>query len=270
MKQTPDDLEAHLAEQLRFLRESAESFDCGFEGEAKRLAVTLRTLLHDTASSRSLLGQLGKKDRLYYDTAMHELPDNLLGHGALVEIFMSPQGSRYVPLLDDPLPDQKPTLTAFEDWWNRVVFRTQDCHKLSRRSLVLALANRDGGAHVDPKLDAAYAAISRENAMGWTFTAGDVTYAIRAPELAAGRQVAHEVIKTFDPQYTKRPELPRGGVVMAGGGVFQMPEEEARRLKPKPPDITPPPRPASPKPSVGRNQLCPCGSNKKFKKCHGK
>ncbi|MGE3844821.1 MAG: SEC-C metal-binding domain-containing protein, partial [Vicinamibacterales bacterium] len=37
------------------------------------------------------------------------------------------------------------------------------------------------------------------------------------------------------------------------------------------------PRPAPPKPSVrhygkgkvGRNELCPCGSTKKFKKCHG-
>jgi SEC-C motif len=270
MEQTPDDLTAHLAEQLRFLRESAESFDRGFEGEAKRLAVTLRTLLHDTASSRSLLGQLGERDRLYYDTAMHELPDNLFGHGALVEIVVSLQGSKYVALLDDPLPDQEPVLTLFEDWWNRVVFRTQDNQKLSRRSLVLALANQDGGAHVDPKLDAAYAAISRENAMGWTFTAGEVTYAIRAPELAAGRQVAHEVIKTFDPQYTKRPELPPGGLVLAGGGLFQMSEEEARRLKPKAPEILPSPRSYSLKPPVGRNELCPCGSKKKFKKCHGR
>jgi uncharacterized protein YecA (UPF0149 family) len=32
-----------------------------------------------------------------------------------------------------------------------------------------------------------------------------------------------------------------------------------------------PPRasPASAAPKIGRNDLCPCGSGKKFKKCHG-
>ena len=32
-----------------------------------------------------------------------------------------------------------------------------------------------------------------------------------------------------------------------------------------------PPRqsPASTAPKIGRNDLCPCGSGKKFKKCHG-
>ena len=28
--------------------------------------------------------------------------------------------------------------------------------------------------------------------------------------------------------------------------------------------------PAKKKPEVGRNDLCPCGSGKKYKKCHGK
>jgi preprotein translocase subunit SecA len=31
----------------------------------------------------------------------------------------------------------------------------------------------------------------------------------------------------------------------------------------------PPPRPAAPAVKIGRNDLCPCGSGKKFKKCHG-
>jgi hypothetical protein len=67
---TNDELAAHLAEQLQFIEASADAFDKGFEGEAKRLAVTLRVLLHDTKSSRSLLGQLGRKNIDFLDTAI--------------------------------------------------------------------------------------------------------------------------------------------------------------------------------------------------------
>jgi len=39
---------------------------------------------------------------------------------------------------------------------------------------------------------------------------------------------------------------------------------------PKPPPAPPgAPVPASPYAGVGRNDPCPCGSGKKFKKCHG-
>ncbi|MHC5020646.1 MAG: SEC-C metal-binding domain-containing protein, partial [Planctomycetota bacterium] len=31
-----------------------------------------------------------------------------------------------------------------------------------------------------------------------------------------------------------------------------------------------PPEPTGPAPKIGRNDPCPCGSGKKYKKCHGK
>lgn len=49
-------------------RRSSESFDNGDYVEGKRLALTLRILVHDTRSSTSLLQSLGIKDKLrYYD-----------------------------------------------------------------------------------------------------------------------------------------------------------------------------------------------------------
>src|ERR1043165_9557196 len=87
-------------------------------------------------------------------------------------------------------------------------------------------------------------------------------------ELAAGRQIGHEIIKTFNPKYQKRPNLPPSGVIVAGNALFQMSEEEARKLQRQPTQILAPPRPAAPK--AGRNQPCPCGSGMQFKKCHGK
>ena len=58
------DLEADLAEQLQFLASSSRAFDQGDLAEAKRIALVIRVLVHDTAMSHSLLAQLGIKDSL--------------------------------------------------------------------------------------------------------------------------------------------------------------------------------------------------------------
>ena len=52
----------------------------------------------------------------------------------------------------------------FEAWWERVVF--EQAGNFSRGDLILALAHKDGGAHVDPELGDAYAALSRGNLLG--------------------------------------------------------------------------------------------------------
>ena len=62
--QTYQELRDHLCEQLHFLRASAASYDNGAEGEAKRLATTIRVLVHDTKKSKSLLLQLSMKHLL--------------------------------------------------------------------------------------------------------------------------------------------------------------------------------------------------------------
>lgn len=164
-QQTAGELREHLEDQLGFLERSADAFDQGSEGEAKRIAASLRVLLHDTASSHSLLGQLGEKERAYVDTALPEEPGNLLPHGGLVWQNMVPGKIEWVAQLDDvPLRSERP----FNDWWETPGFSAA-AHKLSRKDLVLSLANKDGGAHVDPKLTTAYAELSRKNLMGWTW-----------------------------------------------------------------------------------------------------
>ena len=67
-RQSRGDLLAYLAEQRAFLQSSAAQYDQGFVAEAKRLAVTIRVLVHDNpgSGSVSLLEQLGLKGRLNY------------------------------------------------------------------------------------------------------------------------------------------------------------------------------------------------------------
>jgi hypothetical protein len=195
--QSRDELEAHLREQVAFLESSAAAFDAGFDGEAKRLAVAIRVLVHDTSSSRSLLTQLGRKNTLFADTAAPLNSKNLLPEASLVGISMGPAGVRYyAPLGDHPCGERR---VPFERWWDGPVLRDEQRALLTRRDLVLTAANQAGGAHVDPGLDGAYARVSRGDTMAFVVGNGHTERLLLGVELASIRQIAYEVLKTLDP-----------------------------------------------------------------------
>ena len=202
--QTRQELEAHLREQVAFLCRSAAAFDQGFEDEAKRMAIVLRIMFHDTSSSHSLLGQLGALQGLQvYDTATPIDPANLLSTDGLTATRIMAGGgnlgtAQSVAVLDNGSPAHARCRRVWDDWWTRPVIKDGHGQEFSRRSLVLGVTNKDGGAHVDPSLDEAYAHLTRENSMGWTLT--DMTGTETAgppPHLASLRQIAHEVLSTL-------------------------------------------------------------------------
>jgi hypothetical protein len=198
-QQTKSDLEAHLAEQLEFMKLSVDSFDAGHLGEAKRLAVSTRVLLHQTAVSQCLLGQLGLRQQDFVDTAHPYNPRNLLSHHGLVGMKLGRETS-YVAFLDEP-PRR---LVKFSDWWDsNLIIADRRGGSFTRRGLVLALSNKDGGAHVDPQLDQTYANLKLHNSMGWTVGSSGQESPLPDVELHSMRQIAHEVLATLIPNYTK-------------------------------------------------------------------
>ncbi len=201
--QSQSELDEHLREQLQFLETSADAFDRGIDSEAKRLAGTLRLLLHDTSKSKSLLGQLGMKGVDFCDTAFLFDPDNLLSYMGLLKLQFSSAGLQYKPNLDDE-PNSCPRKVNFGDWWEKtVVFADHDRKLIYRKDLVLNIADQDGGVHVDPTLNETYAKLSRLNSLGLVYTQGNVSRLPKSPERAAVRQIAHEVLKTLKPGYYK-------------------------------------------------------------------
>jgi hypothetical protein len=250
-QQSRTDLASHLAEQLEFLQASADAFDRGRDGEAKRLAVSVRVLVHETKNSRSLLGQLGLLSQNFVSTVFPDVVGNLTAHGGLISMAVSGPETSYIAMLDDvPMVRQ----LSFRDWWDETVFTDDTKTTLSRRELVLSVADQDGGAHVDPTLNEAYAKLSRENSMGWVVAAAGETKPIPKPERAAIRQIAHEVLRTLIPGYTKR--ISREADVFFGGAMIfnEVPSAFSLQEHIK----------------AGRNDRCPCGSGKKYKICHGR
>ncbi|MDQ6749441.1 MAG: hypothetical protein M3Z33_01600 [Actinomycetota bacterium] len=182
---TQDDLITHLREQVDFLRSSAAAYDQGEDAEAERLAITLRTLLHNTSDSPSVLEQLGEQQPLaFVDTAPALNPRNLLSFMGLLTVESSHAGARWVAM-----PRGSGHSKPFDAWWNDTVVKDSNGEEFSRKGFVLGLAN-DGNP--DPTRN-------DERARSTARDVGDSD----PPELLANpapsvvRQIAYEVLETL-------------------------------------------------------------------------
>jgi len=257
VSQSKEDLQKQLDEQLELLKQLCELYDNGSAVIAKSIATSIRVLLHDTTKSRSLLGQLGIKMGLFYNTAevIEEDKPGVMRAGsfsALLGISFGQGGEGYVPYLDN-MPGRTARQVDFNAFWDEVIFIDHDKNTFTRKEVVLYVANQDGGSHVDPDLDEKYVQLSRKNSLGWLVGNDKEWTELSGAELASIRQIAHEVLKTFAPNYEPVDVMSKTAAVMGGGGFmlhFGSKEKD--------------------EPVIPRKQPCPCGSGKKYKRCHGK
>ncbi len=260
--QTQDDLERQLKDQLELLRELATLYDSGKTVAAKAISTAVRVLVHDTENSTSLLTQLGRKNVDFFDTVGAEA--DTWGKGQRVGSYHGLVGAgtngKYFPYLDDTIPESSKCV-PFDEYWGRVIFIDGKGNSFTRKDIVLTLTNQDGGAHVDPGLSAKYIELSRQNSMGLTASMnGEEQKVFEGAELAAVRQIGHEILRTFDRAYPKQRMKAGGAIgIMGGLTIFkkgEIPAAFAKKVS----------LPTGRK--VGRNELCPCGSGKKYKRCH--
>jgi hypothetical protein len=149
-----------LADQLGFLKSSLQGYKDGNDAEALRIATTIRVLIHETNSSIPLLKQI---DPNYLNLTILDTPEivprpggkilSLFGVGVSVG---TEKGAR--PVTD--LNNSRLQLVPLKQWWNRpiLVFTDQNGEQVSfnRKGLLLTLANKEGGAHVDTTIPATY------------------------------------------------------------------------------------------------------------------
>lgn len=197
-----------LRDQLRFLNRSAADFDAGDEAESQRIATAIRTLCHDTASSHSLLGQMHLLTPLrFLDTAPGYDQANLVSTPglAVIEATLGPgeATARYVPALGN---SSVRSTRPFAGWWTRQIMRAaptiDEARPLTRKLLVLMLANKEGGTHIDPNRALDYQILANENGLGWMLIAGGVTTSTPSgnPIAISVRQVGYELETTLREQ----------------------------------------------------------------------
>lgn len=192
------ELYTHLREQLEFLKQSCQNFDQGMYSEAKRMAVNIRILAHDTSNSNSLFNQLAIKNKIkYIDTAFPFNDKNLLTHLGLVSLCVScNKGTYKAKLNDSPIP---PKFKKFNSWWEGdIIIKDDKGNLFTRKQLILTMANKDGGAHIDSLLEEDYFHLTRENGAGWSYTDNNTTTGIDDIELHSVRQIAYEFIQSIE------------------------------------------------------------------------
>lgn len=141
-----DQMRGQLQRQLGFLQRSCEAFDAGQSDEGLRIAVSLRVLFHDTQSSTSLLTHLGIKNTARVLTTFEPGYEKNEKTGMIkiaIPFWINSSGVRTPPLADTTRRDFIHAIT----WWEEIVMALSD--KFSRKDIILAAANQDGGAHVD-------------------------------------------------------------------------------------------------------------------------
>lgn len=233
--QTVGEILAHLREQIGFLRAAAARFDAGDPSEAKLLSTFLRTLLH-RGVGKPLLGQITELNRMsFLDSAGEVIPlyMNVAPSHRLTEVKINTEGATYVAVLGElivaragPLPAELEGIFAageerfraehgrrlshsgdwqpFDLWWTIPVIRDAQGNEISRRDLVLSVADMDGGTHVDPAIEEVYARLSRSNSLAWVFQNDKGAQSLGNPVPASIRQIAWEVDESIKRQF---PEL---------------------------------------------------------------
>lgn len=204
--QSQEELLKHLQDQIDFMIRSSKSYDQGIVGEARRLAVSIRILVHDTNRSTSLLTQLNKKQIAFLDTATPYNKNNALASDCLTVMRLTSKGAAYIAPLSHLSPSRANIKIPFDNWWSRnIVYKDINNNFFTRSSIVLNVSDKDGGAHVDPNLDEAYAKFSRFNTMGWKLFKGGISEEFNnTPVLPSIRQITYEVLKTLQDEF---PEM---------------------------------------------------------------
>jgi SEC-C motif len=245
------DFETELTTQLGFIQRSADSYDNGYEDEAKRLATTIRVLVHDTKNSISLMTHLDRKSIKWLDSATLVCLNNLVQQCNLVLLEAGTSEPTFLAKLDSDITEK---WVNFDEWWNAQIFRDVDGSGVTRKKLILTAANQDGGAHVDHRLDEDYYSFATGK-LGIQIISNGSDIPMEGPHRAAIRQIAHEVLRTLIPDYSKKQKFTDGRIYLKDMTVAIA----------EPPDFMPHPSYTGPK--VGRNEKCPCGSGKKYKHC---
>jgi hypothetical protein len=206
-----------LKRQLGFLRRSCQWYDEGEVDEAIRIAVPIRTLIHDTRNSISLLTHLNAKGIKLW-SSIKGAPENAISYTGMGQYkqwrYGNRAGASYGPILDGG-PEM--VLLPVSEWWNQEVYVFSrrpkedptgefEVLRLSRKDLVRTATDQDGGAHVDQNItNPAYEMLAADGAVGsFIRESGGVKqeFPTTKAHLVALIQIGHEVLRSLSENWT--------------------------------------------------------------------
>jgi hypothetical protein len=193
---------------LELIKCLSESYDTTRkEILALSISTAIRVLVHDTNHSTSLLSHLNKKNVEFLSTSCPNKQEAVyLGIVRRINLGVKDGvggEAKYWPLCNEeyfPMPKNKKYL-PFEIWWDKEVIFKSKKSTLTRKDLILSVANKDGGAHFDNKVQKKYDDFRHSWSGGSTLigiSSGEKRGYDNIPTYPAIRQIAYELLKTLN------------------------------------------------------------------------
>ena len=183
-----------LKEQLHRLSQQAIIYDTGDYSIAKEMVVKLRVIFHNTNNSKSLVRQLGFHKKKYLDTGKKYDATNYATFHGLLQIHLDTNRAELKPRLNI----HEGRYVNLENWWGlKKIIVDKNKKAFTRKEIVLEVANKDGGAHVDPEINIDYDELSRNNSINWEVKKNGELSEINNPVFPSIRQIVYETIESF-------------------------------------------------------------------------
>lgn len=210
---------AQLAIQLRFLDRSCCAFDDGDGNEAVRIATTIRTVVHQTSRSTSLLRHLDAEQIRLLSMA-YEFPSQPGTVVIAAPIFLAFTRMGAGEISHEPNLGQEPArLVGVSEWWTEKLAELDRGVVVTRREITLIAANKDGGAHVDSDLTPLYERLGENGKLiSWSKVKEGVRVELPSPNLH------YVALRTMGWELLNSPELRE----RAGTHLTELPRSNAR------------------------------------------
>ena len=205
---TQIEMNTEFNEQMQLLESQLRYFDNGERLHYKTISTSIRKFLHDTRMSKSLFTSLDLKERSFFSTLNDETfnkPFAVSEGSRLVSLWFHEGKAKYSAILEAPIYAGR--MCSFEEWWNEeVIDSSKEEYRLSRKDIVLNIADTDGGAHVDTDEESSYRAIKYGEALGVRAIINGEEEVIPELHIAILRQIAYEFMRTMS--YIKKDPYP--------------------------------------------------------------
>lgn len=183
---------------IRRIRNLCADFDSMDLIDPGSIALQLRLLPIDSSSrtgGRSVMNLMGVTNaQKILSTVPQRISERTISSIGFLGLRLSEgEANWYAPVRDTK---GELNLLTTEKWLEEPIFKTGSI-TFTRLKLIKVIANKEGGAHLDPNIDPEYYEIARANGAGWTLFLGDgQEIPLGDPFPAMLRQLCYEVLMT--------------------------------------------------------------------------
>ena len=183
---------------IRRIRNLCADFDSKDLIDPGSMALQLRLLFIDSSSrtgGRSVMNLMGVTNaQKILSTVPQRISERTISSMGFLGLRVSAGEANWYAPVGDTKGAQN--LLTTEKWLGEPIFKTGSI-TFTRLKLIKVIADKEGGAHLDPSIDPEYYEIARANGAGWTFFLGDgQEIPLGDPFPAMLRQLCYEVLMT--------------------------------------------------------------------------